>query len=96
MQFARKAGKLTHGYEACQRGLQHNLLKVVIMAEDISERSKRSFEIQNNSLPHPIQIVSIGTKADLSMALGLPESAIFGISDRNFAARIVEYWQAKA
>lgn len=96
MQFARKAGKLIHGFEACQRGLNHNLIRVLIVAEDISERTMKSLDGINRSLDHPIKMISLGSKAELSAALGLPESGIFGISDRNFATRIIEYWQAKA
>jgi len=96
MQFARKAGKMIHGFDACQRALNTNQLKVMIIAGDVSDRSKRTLEGINNSLRHPIPVITLGTKAELSQALGLPESGLFGISDSNFASRIVEYWQAEA
>lgn len=96
MQFACKAGKLIHGFEACQRGLHHNLIKVLIVAEDISERTMKTLEGINRSLDHPVKMISLGSKEELSAALGLPESGIFGISDRNFASRIIAYWQAEA
>jgi len=36
MQFARKAGKMVSGTDACLRDLRNNNLKLIIIAEDTS------------------------------------------------------------
>lgn len=96
MQFARKSGKLISGLDACIRGLNHRLIRLLIVAEDTSERTKKSIININSSSTGPVKMIVTGTQKEISYALGLPVSGVFGISDKNFAAKILEYWQAEA
>lgn len=96
MQFARKAGKLLAGMDACERALKHQNLRLMIVASDSSERSKTAIKRIMGNLAFPVKLIETGTKQEISFALGLPETGIFGISDKNFAAKIEEYWQAEA
>lgn len=96
MQFARKAGKLIYGTDACIRGLNHQLIRLLIIAEDTSERTKDSVVRINSASHGPIKMIITGTQKEISYALGLPVSGVFGISDKNFAAKIMQYWQAEA
>jgi len=96
MQFARKAGKLVSGMDACDRALNHQIIKLLIVAEDSSERTKATLKSKLGCLVHPVKLIQTGTQQELSNALGLPITGIFGISDKNFAAKILEYWQAEA
>lgn len=94
MQFARKAGKLVGGVEACLRGMHHKHIHLIVITADTSERtvSRVRYEIQENG--NKLQMIQAGSQAELSAALGLPLTGVFGISDKNFAAKIAEYWQA--
>jgi len=96
MQFARKAGRLSAGMDACERALKHQNLRLIIVAADSSERTKTSLKRIMGNLAIPVKLIETGTKQELSVALGLPETGIFGISEKNFAAKIFEYWQAEA
>jgi len=94
MQFARKAGKLVGGVEACLRGMHHKHIHLIVIAADTSERTLKRvrFEMQESGGKMPL--IEAGSQAELSAALGLPLTGVFGISDKNFAAKIAEYWQA--
>jgi ribosomal protein L7Ae-like RNA K-turn-binding protein len=96
MQFARKAGKMISGLDACIRGLNHQHIRLLVIAEDTSERTKKSIINLNNSSTYPVKMIVTGTQREISYALGLPVSGVFGISDKNFAVKIMEYWQAEA
>lgn len=96
MQFSRKAGKMVSGLDACLRGINHHILRLVIVAEDTSARTQNSLIRANNSNPNPVKIIVTGTQKEISYALGLPVTGVFGISDKNFAAKILEYWKAEA
>ncbi|MDD4310424.1 MAG: ribosomal L7Ae/L30e/S12e/Gadd45 family protein [Candidatus Cloacimonetes bacterium] len=93
MQFSRKAGKLVSGLEACIRGINHQQIRLLIVAEDTSDRTKNNIIRSNNSNSNPVKMIFTGTQREISYALGLPVTGVFGISDKNFAAKIMEYWQ---
>lgn len=88
MQFARKAGKLVHGYEACLRALHQHKLYLMLVTEDTSLRTLRGIEtaIQGGKIKVPI--LRAGDQASLSQALGIPQSGVFGIGDKQFASAI--------
>jgi ribosomal protein L7Ae-like RNA K-turn-binding protein len=91
MQFARKAGKLVWGTEACLRNAQHGKLKLIVMATDTSTRTKKrvagALQLQEAVPPS----LELGTQSRISDALGLPETGVFGLTDRRFADKIKEY-----
>ena len=94
MQFARKAGKLVSGTDACLRAMHHKHIHIIVVADDTALRtiSRLEYEIRENNLR--VEIIRMGSQEELSAALGLPITGVFGISDKNFAAKISEYWQA--
>lgn len=94
MQFARKAGKLTAGIDACLRGMHRKHIHLIVIAADSSERTVKrvNFEIETSGAKLPV--ISFGSQQEISIALGLHQTGVFGISDKNFAAKIMEYWQA--
>ncbi|MDD2229139.1 MAG: ribosomal L7Ae/L30e/S12e/Gadd45 family protein [Candidatus Cloacimonetes bacterium] len=96
MQFSRKAGKMVSGLDACVRGMNHHILRLLIVAEDTSERTKNNLYKINSSNPSPVKIIETGSQKEISYALGLPITGVFGISDKNFATKIIEYWKAEA
>ncbi|MDZ4183256.1 MAG: ribosomal L7Ae/L30e/S12e/Gadd45 family protein [Candidatus Cloacimonadaceae bacterium] len=95
MQFARKAGKLIAGADACIRALHRNKLYLIVIADDTAARSTQRImhEIEENNIP--VASIRMGNQITISNALGLPLTGILGISDKHFAAKMMEYWTAK-
>ncbi|MDP2173323.1 MAG: ribosomal L7Ae/L30e/S12e/Gadd45 family protein [Candidatus Cloacimonadaceae bacterium] len=95
MQFARKAGKLVAGADACIRAMHRNKLYLIVIAEDTATRSTQKIlrEIEENKLP--VASIQMGNQISISNALGLPLTGILGISDKQFAVKMMEYWTAK-
>ncbi|MCB5246940.1 MAG: ribosomal L7Ae/L30e/S12e/Gadd45 family protein [Candidatus Cloacimonetes bacterium] len=91
MQFARKAGKLTAGADACLRELHSRGLRLVIIASDTAERTAARIEAALRERGDKVATLRLGTQEELSAALGLPLTGIFGITDKQFATRMLEY-----
>lgn len=91
LQFARKAGKIVTGADACIRELNSRGLRLVVIANDISERSVRRIEHQINELDLTTPLIRLGSQEILSNALGVHQTGIYGVKDKQFAARMLEY-----
>ena len=89
MQFARNAGKLIAGTDACLRELHSRGLRLIIIATDTAERSAARMEAAAEQ--NPATILRLGTQQELSAALGVPITGIYGITDKQFATRMLEY-----
>lgn len=81
-----RAGALSFGSEACIELIKKRKVKLILVAEDAADRTKRNFEracIQNE-----IPIYFYGSIESLSKAIGKPNKAILGIRNQNFAVEI--------
>ena len=86
--LARRAGKITFGTETCIQELEKNNIKLVIIANDASERTKMNFiNIWKNKKIPIYQILNID---DISNAIGQSNKAVIGIKDTNFSNEIIK------
>ena len=92
MQFARKAGKLVCGIEATIRGLGRGHIHILIAAADTSENTIKKLSHALVEQDSKVKLIRFGKTEELSQALGIPYTAIYGVADKNFAAKITEYW----
>jgi len=94
MQFARKAGKLVAGIDACMRGLHRKHIHLIVVASDSSDRTVKRVKAEAGEYSAKLPVISLGNQIEMSAALGLPKTGVFGISDKNIAAKIMDLWQA--
>jgi ribosomal protein L7Ae-like RNA K-turn-binding protein len=94
MQFARKAGKLIGGADACIRSMHREKPYLIVFAGDTAERTFK--KIQNATIESGKNIpqLTISTQEELSLALGLPFTGVFCILDKQFASKMLEYMEA--
>ena len=86
MGLSAKAGKIAFGTDSCLEMIAKHKLKLVIVAEDSSERTINNFKDkceQNN-----IDFYIFGKKDDLSKSIGKVNKAVIGIKDKNLADAI--------
>lgn len=81
-----KHGGLLCGTDACMDLIQKKKVKLVIIASDAADRTKKNFEIacKRNNIP----ICIYGEISVLSNAVGKQNKAIFGIKNQSFADEI--------
>ena len=81
-----KAGKVSFGADSVENGIRKKVVKLVIVAEDSSDRTKDKFKKICNEFQIPImQIADIET---LSKTIGKNNKAILGIQDINLSREI--------
>lgn len=94
--FAQKAGKLVSGDDSVFAALGKKKLKLVIVAEDLSENSRKKFEQKlyavNNEKKRDVKtpVCRFGTKAALGHAIGKSPRGLIAVMDENFAQAIAK------
>lgn len=86
--FAKKSGNLFMGSETCIINMKKDKVKLLIVAEDCAENSKKKLVkcAENHKVPYRI----FGETDVLSHAAGSPGRTSFAITDDNFAKVLME------
>lgn len=81
-----KAGKISFGTEQVKETIIKNKAKLVIVAEDASDRLKESFMYECEK--HKVPIVTFSTIEKLSKSIGKINKAVICIRDKNLSEEI--------
>ncbi len=86
--LATRAGKVVFGTEACQTAIKKKKIKLLLIANDAAERTKRNFDVicKENNIPI-LEKLSI---EELSKCIGKDNKAVIGVSDLNFSKEILK------
>ena len=89
--LASRARKISFGADSTLQDTKKNKVKLIIIAEDASERTKNKFiEVADNA---KIPIVIFETIENLSKAIGKQNKAIIGIKENNIAIEIEKLYR---
>ena len=86
--LAQRAGKLVSGDDSTMLDIKKNRVKLVIVAEDASNNTKKLFKDKTSF--RNIACITYSTKLQLGLAIGKAPRAVMGIKDTNFANKILE------
>ena len=86
--FAKKSGNMMSGTNTCIFGISKGKVKLVILAEDISENSEK--KIMKEIRKHGVRYVKYGRGDDLSHAVGTSGRSVFAVCDDNFMKVILD------
>ena len=86
MDYLQKHGKISFGADSVENDIKKKMIKLVIVAEDSSNRTKDKFKriCENYDVP----IIQFGNIETLSKAIGKNNKAIIGIKDVNLSKEI--------
>ena len=84
--LATKASKLVAGTDACIESIENKSVKLVLIAQDASERTKKLLKEKSKNFNIPIY--EIGEIETLSKACGKVNKAVIGIKEKGFAESI--------
>ena len=86
MDYLQKHGKISFGADSVENDIKKKTIKLVIVAEDSSNRTKDKFKriCENYDVP----IIQFGNIEALSKAIGKNNKAIIGIKDVNLSKEI--------
>lgn len=83
LSLCQKAGFLKSGEFSCEKALQQKVAKLVIIASDASDNTKKKFV--NKAFFYEVPSIVYGTKDELSSTIGKQNRATLIITDENFA-----------
>lgn len=86
--LAKKAGKLTFGTESVKKAIIKKQAKLVIIAEDAADRTKRNFTTLCEKEHIPIRIIE--KIEEMSQAIGQENKAVISINDKNFSEGLIQ------
>ena len=88
MDYLQKHGKISFGADSVENDIKKKTIKLVIVAEDSSNRTKDKFKriCENYDVP----IIQFGNIETLSKAIGKNNKAVVGIKDTNFSKEIIK------
>lgn len=84
--FAKKSRNLISGYNTCIYGLQKRRVRLLILADDVADNTKKKFKNLTEAAGVSLRI--FGTVEELSEATGESGKGVYGIIDAQFAAVI--------
>lgn len=100
--FAQKAGKLVSGDDSVFIALNKKNPKLIIVAEDLSENSRKKFEqklftaAKSKKKSTETAVFTFGTKVSLGHAIGKSPRGLVAVMDENFAKAIAEHLEKLA
>lgn len=91
--LAMKAGKLTSGEFMTETSVKSSQSKLVIVAEDASNNTKKNFS--DMCTYYHVPLIIFGTKTTLGAAIGKEFRASISINDEGFAATLKQRIDSK-
>lgn len=85
--FAKKSGNLLSGVGTCTFAMEKGKVRLMILAEDISENSEK--KIMKEIKKHGVRYVKYGSGETLSHAVGTQGRSVFAVCDENFSEVIL-------
>ena len=86
--FSARSRTLVSGYYSCLNGMKQKKLKLLILAEDLSENTVKKITKVSSEFGVPIRFY--GKSENLSQITGCHNRGIYGVTDVNFADAIVK------
>ncbi|KPI53489.1 50S ribosomal protein L7ae [Clostridioides difficile] len=86
--LATRAGKIVSGDDSTLLDLKKGKVKLVLIAEDASNNTKKLFK--DKSTFRNIPYLFFSTKEEIGVAIGKSPRAVIGIKDENFSKKIIE------
>ena len=86
--LAKRAGKVATGEDICSRAVKGGKSKLIIVACDASENTKKS--ITDSCRFYNVDYIEAGSKSELGKYTGADSRAVVSINDDNFAKAILD------
>ncbi|CAM3075517.1 YlxQ family RNA-binding protein [Sporolactobacillus spathodeae] len=85
--LAKRAGKVVSGEDTVLRSIREQKAKLVLLAEDASDRTKKT--ITNKCTFYRVPLIQVPDRFALGKAIGQPARVIVAIVDSHFAGGLI-------
>ncbi len=89
--FAQKSNNLYSGENTCELYIKKKKIKLIIIAQDASQATKKKFT--NLCISRDIPFIVFGNRSELSNAIGKINRTTFGVKNREFASKILDIYK---
>ena len=86
--LATRAGKIVSGDDSTLLDLKKGNIKLIIVAKDASENTKKLFK--DKSAYRKVDQILFSTKVELGLSIGKSPRAVLGIKDKSLSQKILE------
>lgn len=86
--LAQKAGKIVSGQFAVERAIKSGKVKLLIIAADSSDATKKGY--QDQAVFYGVPYHNILSKEQLGQGIGKPQRAALGVLDDGFSQAIIK------
>lgn len=83
LSLIQKSGHISSGDDTVERDIKKHVCKLLVIAEDSSENTRKRFENMANH--YGVEYIIFGTKKELGDSIGKGERAVISIRDGNLA-----------
>lgn len=84
--IARRAGKVSIGADAVRDAVRNNMARLVILAEDASENTRKS--VKNSCAFYNTACIEVSNAAELGRCIGKDTAAAISVNDDNLASAV--------
>jgi ribosomal protein L7Ae-like RNA K-turn-binding protein len=91
--LARRAGKLTFGFDAVLQDIETGKAKAILLSSDAAERTAGKIKAAGERKKSNLAVIPL-TKVQLGLAIGRDDTAVVSINDKSFAGRILDLARA--
>ena len=88
--LAKRAGKVSTGAFICGKMIKSGRARLVILARDASENTKKS--VRDSCKHYRVKLIEASDMAELGHATGGGERAVVSVNDNNFAKAISDIY----
>lgn len=86
--LAKRAGKVTSGEDLCKKAVQNGTSRLIIIASDASDNTKKS--MINSCTYYGVRYAEASDKSALGKYTGAQSRAVVSVNDDNFAEAILD------
>ncbi|MDR1066639.1 MAG: ribosomal L7Ae/L30e/S12e/Gadd45 family protein [Clostridiales bacterium] len=87
LSLCRKAGFLSPGETGCEKALRSHSAKLIIIAENASENTRKKFI--NKAFYYNTPVIIVGSKDDIARAIGAKTTASVAVTNEGMARKII-------
>ena len=84
--MAKRAGKISAGSFGCEQSIKSGAARLVIIASDASENTRKS--ITDSCRFYKVPFIEYSNMISLGRCIGTDERAVISVNDNNFASAI--------
>lgn len=85
--LAARARKIITGEELVIKEIRQNAIRLVLLAEDAAEGTKK--KVTNKCSYYKVPIRIVGNRQELGQAIGKGERVVIGVIDQGFANKLI-------